>query len=103
MDYDLWRRFARPPSVWSPCRQPLAAFRKLAEAEDCTLAPYYAEIGVHLPHAFRAVTLPIRALLIPLTERSQAAVSYNRAQLRWVLHAVSRSNPAFAGPIELRA
>ncbi len=97
MDYDLWRRFARHADLVT-VQQPLAAFRKHAAQKTAALAPYYAEIGVHLPHAFRAVTLPIRALLNPLTAVLAPHVSYNRAQQRWVLHAGFTFKPGIRRP-----
>ncbi len=84
MDYDLWRRFARHADLVT-VQQPLAAFREHSAQKTAALAAYYAEIGVRLPHAVRVVTLPMRALLNPLTARFAPHVRHDHAQ-GWTLH-----------------
>ncbi|NJO85211.1 MAG: hypothetical protein HC828_22340 [Blastochloris sp.] len=62
MDYDLWQRFAACAPLVMVERH-LAAFRTQPAQKTADLAPYYAEIGVTMPTAARALTLPLRAAL----------------------------------------
>lgn len=84
MDYDLWRRFARHADLVT-VQQPLAAFREHSAQKTAALAPYYAEIGVRLPHAVCAVSLPMRALLNPVMAMLAPHVRHDHVQ-GWTLH-----------------
>lgn len=82
MDFDLWQRFAAHASLVTVVA-PLAAFRHHSAQKTNTIAPYYAEIGVRLPHRARLVALPIRVLLAFISWPLAPRVMYNPARQQW--------------------
>jgi glycosyltransferase involved in cell wall biosynthesis len=91
MDDELWRRFAQHAQLVT-VDMPLAAFRTHPQQKTAQLSRYYAEAGVKLPHAARAVMLPIRAIFTLLSWRFAPRVVHHKGE--WHLIGVSKETPA---------